>query len=224
MAVTGAFPYDIENLLGGAVRFLYAPDTEDIPTKINDVIDMVAPYAPNGDWVDIGATKESFTYTRGFDTEGWEIQQVAGNVIEEITEITRSIEVSVAEFTTDILKILEGDTGDIDAVAAAANVGAQSVLRFGSFSSLTQYRIAFISRRAKASGIVTEPGGATRGRFFMGAGYRAQLSADEIEMEQEKGNLTGTGVGFTLFPEDGEDAGEEYGIWADEAAGTIAGV
>src|SRR5262245_38319560 len=100
--VAGAFPYDIDNLLGGAVRILYAPSTQAIPSTggIADVIEMVGPnYAAKTGWIDLGATKESFSYTRGFDVEGWEIQQTAGNVIEEISDITRSVSVSIAEFT-----------------------------------------------------------------------------------------------------------------------------
>lgn len=228
--ITGAFPYDIDNLLGGAVRVLYAPTSVSIPTQIGDVIKMVGPdYAPETGWIDLLATKEAFSYSRGFDVEGWEIQQTSGNVIEEITDISRSVNVSVANFTTAILKILEGDTGTITAVAAvpgATNTGtsAQSRLTFGSFASLTQYRIAFIARRSKSSGLVTETGNssATRGRFVMGVGYRAQLSADEIEMEQAKGELTAANTGFTFFPESGQAQGVEYGCWVTEDTGTIA--
>lgn len=228
--ITGAFPYDIDNLLGGSVRVLYAPTSVTIPDNIGDVIEMVGPdYDAQTGWVDLLATKEAFSYSRGFDVEGWEIQQTAGNVIEEITDITRSVNVSVANFTTAILKILEGDTGTITAVAAAAAAGtagtsAQSRLTFGSFSSLTQYRVAFIARRSKSSGLVTETGNAsaTRGRFVMGVGYRCQLSADEIEMEQAKGELTAANTGFTMFPESGQSQGNEYGAWFTETAGTIA--
>ena len=90
----GAFPYDIDNLLGGAVRILFA-DLEEasppaIPDSIDDVVAMSYPYAPKTGWLDLGATKESFTYSRGFETEGWEIQQEQGNVIEEVTSISRT--------------------------------------------------------------------------------------------------------------------------------------
>lgn len=224
MALTGApFPYDIDNLLGGAVRVLYAPTSTAIPTSIDDVVSMVAPYAAQTGWTDLGATKESFTYSRSFDTSGYEIQQVSGNILEEITDITRTIEVSIAEFKPEHLQLIEGAPA-ITAVAAGANVGAQDVVAFGSFSSLTRYRFAFISRRATASGVVTEPGGATRGRFFMGAAYSAQLSADSVDFEQAKGELTAVGVSFALFPESGEDSGAEYGAWFDEQSGTIAAV
>jgi|SRR5262245_29031517 len=228
--VAGAFPYDIDNLLGGAVRILYAPTTQAIPADISSVIQMVGPsYTAKTGWTDLGATKESFSYTRGFDVEGWEIQQTAGNVIEEISDITRSVSVSIAEFTVEMLKIIEGDSGVISAVTAvggpaATAKGAQDKLAFGSFRSLSRYRVAFISQRARASGEVTEAANANakRGRFVMGVGYSAQLSADEIEMEQAKGELTAAGTGFTFFPEGGQTQGSEYGAWFLEDAGTIA--
>jgi hypothetical protein len=220
-AVTGPFPYNIDNLLGGAARILRAPMTEDIPASIADVIDVEAPYAPLGDWEDVGATKESFTYGRGFETEGYEIQQVKGNVIEEVTDTTRTIEVSIAEFRPDLLSLIEGETIAPDATAVQAGENVQDRVRFGSIRSLNRYRWAFIARRDKASGIVTETGGATRGRLFMGVLYAAQLAADDIDLEMAKGALTAVGVSFTSFPESGQPDGGEYGAWFDERPGVI---
>jgi hypothetical protein len=232
MALTGyPFPYDVDQLLGGAVRILYAPTTEPIPTSIDDVIDMTDPYAPAGTWVDLGATRDSFSYSRGFDTSGYEIQQLAGNVIEEITDISRTIEVSFADFRPEHLAMIEGRASTVvESVAAVAGSSAQETVKFGSFSSLERYRFAFISRRPKQAGVVNEPSGTYsaanggRGRFFMGVAYEAQLSADEVSMEQAKGELTAAGVTFTLFPASGEASGEEYGAWFDETAGTINAV
>jgi hypothetical protein len=224
-AVTGAFPYNIDNLLGGAVRILRGPATGDtpvdVPATIDDVIDMVEPYAPKAGWVDVGATKESFTYTRGFETSGYEIQQVQAPVIEEITSITRTIELSVAEFRPDTLQMME-NAPSIEAIAAATGASAQDKIAFGSFSDPNQYRFAFISRRSKSSGVVLEgAAGKERGRFFMGVLYVAQISADDVSMEQAKGALTASGITFTSFPLGGEPEGEEYGAWFDEHAGTI---
>lgn len=226
MALTGApFPYDIENLLGGAVRILYAPavgtGAATVPDSMADVFDMEDPYDAKTPWVDLGATKESFTYSRGFDTSGYEIQQVAGNVIEEITDITRSIEISYADFRPAHLQMIENAPAVAD-VAAAAGASAQKKVAFGSFSSPVQYRFAFVSMRPRQSGIVNESGGKVRGRFFMGVAYLAQVAADEISFEQAKGELTGAGVTFQMFPQTGQPTGEEWGAWFDEEAGTIA--
>jgi hypothetical protein len=225
-AVAGAFPYNIDNLLGGAVRILYGdpagtPATG-IPASIADVINMTSPYAPKTGWVDLGATKESFTYTRGFDVEGWEIQQNQGNVIEEITQITRSIEVSVAEFKPETLQIIENAPTVAD-VAAAVGASAQKRVSFGSFQSPKRRRFAFIARRSNASGLVIEPGagGIQRGRFFMGVIYQAQIAAADTSIEQAKGALTASGVTFTCFPDASQAQGSEYGAYYDELAGTI---
>lgn len=229
MALTGfPFPYDINNLLGGAVRIVYAvadgATPQAVPAGMDDVFSMVSPYALKTGWTDLGATKESFSYTRGFDTEGYEIQQLAGNVIEEITDITRTIEVSYADLRVEHLSLIEGGTAAVAPVAGGANKGAQQRASFGSFSSLDRYRFAFISRRPKQAGTVTEPSGATRGRFFMGVAYQAQIAADDVEFEQAKGELSALGVTFTTFPESGQASGEEYGAYYDETAGTIAAV
>jgi hypothetical protein len=224
MGLTGfPFPYDVDQLLGGAVRILYADPTDvDVPATIADVILMESPYTAQEGWTDLGATKESFTYNRGFDTSGWEIQQLAGNVIEEITDITRTIEVSIAEFKQETLAMIEGaPSGNFADVDAEGGASAQKRMSFGSFSSVPRYRFAFISRRSKQSGIVIESDDSERGRFFMGVAYSSQIAADNVAFEQGKGDLSATGVTFTLFPESGEDAGEEWGAWYDEQAGTI---
>lgn len=225
MALAGyPFPYDINNLLAGAVRILYAPTSVAIPGNIADVVDMESPYSAQTGWIDLGATKDSFTYTRGFDTEGLEIQQVAGNVLEEITDITRTLEVSMAELNPTTLAIMEGaDPADVSTIAAATGKSQQKRIKYGSFSSLERYRFAFIARRSKQSGVVTESDATTtRGRFVMGVANQAQLSADDADLEFDKGNLTAAGVTWTMFPDSTVVLSEEaWGAWYDEQSGTI---
>lgn len=222
----GPFPYDIDNLLGGAVRILYgdpagAPAVA-VPAGLDDVFALNGgPYAAATGWKDIGATSDSFTYTRGFDTSGWEIQQTAGNVVESITEITRTIEISIAEFRPELLQMIE-NANAVTTIAAAAGISAQKKVSFGSFTGTKRYRFAFVSQRDRASGIVTETGGATRGRFVMGVAYLASISADDVSIEQNKGDLTAAGVTFTLFPDTSQPIGEEHGAWFLEDAGVIA--
>lgn len=230
VATQGALPYDIANLLGGAVRILYAiPGTGTVPSgsapvpeDLSDIIDLVYPYAPKAGWHDFGATKENFTYSRGFETEGLEIQQFQGNIIEEITAISRNMQVSAAEFSPEVIRIIENATG-IDTVAASAGVSAQKVVKIGSFASPARYRMAFIARRYIASGSVIEPvsSGRTRGRFVGAWLNQTQVSADDTEIEIGKGELAATGVTFAGFPEPGVDGEEAFGGWAFEDAGTI---
>lgn len=222
MADTGfPFPYDITNLLGGAVRILIADTTTAVPDNIADVIDMETGYAPQTGWTDLGATKESFTYNRGFDSSGFEIQQTPGAVLEAITDINRSIEVSFAELNPDNMQLIEA-APNIATIVAASGKSAQKKVAFGGFNSVASKRFAFISQRHIDSGVVEESGGTERGRFFMGVAYRATVAADEVSFEQAKGELSAVGVTFTLFPEPGEPSGEEWGAWFDEQAGTIA--
>ncbi len=233
VATTGALPYDIANLLGGAVRILYAvPGNGTLPAgsvappeDLSDIIDLVYPYAPKTGWKDFGATKENFTYSRGFETEGLEIQQFQGNIIEEITAISRNMQVSAAEFSPEILQIIENATG-IDTVAAVAGASvAQKVVPIGSFASPARYRMAFIARRYVASGTVTEPvadGARVRGRFVGAWLHQTQVSADDTEIEIGKGELAASGVTFAGFPEPGLDGEEAFGGWAFEEPGIVA--
>lgn len=218
--VTGEFPYDLDHLLGGRARVILAPGTQAIPDSIADVIDMETPYATQGDWFDLGATRDAASYTRSIETAGLEIQQVSGLVLEEIDSITRQLAVSLAEINQENLVVTEeGTTGT---VAAAAGVSAQKAVKFGTFSDGTIYRAAFIAQRSKKSGIVTESGGRTRGRFVMLSLYSVSLAADETQMEFDKGTLVHAPVTFSAFPEGGQAAGQEYGIWLTETAGVIA--
>jgi hypothetical protein len=194
---------------------LYAPVSAPLPDSIQDVLATATPYAAVSPWTDFGATKESFTYTRSFDTEGLEIQQVPGAILEDITDLSRTITVSVAELRPELLAIIEQGTVAADA-ASTATSGAQDIVKFGAFNSVTQYRVAWVSRRHQGSGTVEETEGNTRGRFFMGVGYRCQITADEIEYEGAKGELTGLSLSFKLFPEPGQVFGQEYGMWASE--------
>lgn len=216
------FPYDIDNLLGGAVRILMAEMATAVPTNIADVVDMESTYAPKTGWTDIGATKESFTYERGFDESGFEIQQTPGAVLSAITDITRTIQISFAELNPENLQLIEG-APNIATIAAAAGKSAQKKVAFGGFSSVGRKRFAFISQRAIDSGVVTESDTTTkRGRFFMGVAYAATLAADSVSFEQNKGDLSAIGVTFTLFPQAGQPTGEDWGAWFDEQAGAIA--
>ena len=225
MALTGyPFPYDVNNLTGGRTRILYAPTSQAIPANMDDIFEMDGGgYVVKGSWLDLGATKEASSYARGFDTGAWEIQQVVGAVVEEVTDVTRTLTVSFADFKPEHLQIIE-NAPSIATLAAAAGRSAQKQVSFGAFSSITRYRFAFVQQRSKQSGIVTESAGAgsgTRGRFLCGVLYDAQISADEVTFEQAKGELTGVGVTFTGFPASGQPTGQEYGTWLDELAGTI---
>lgn len=221
MPLTGfPFPYDLNNLLSGAVRVLRAPTSVDVPVDESDIFSPVSPYAAATGWADVGATRENFGYSRGFDTEGLEIQQVAGNILEEITNISRSINFSQAEWSPTHFQAMEG-APSVATIAAAAGSPAQKRVAFGSFASLSRERFAFVSMRPRASGVVTEPGGLTRGRFVVGVAYSAQMAADEISMEQGKGELTAVELSFSLFPEAGQPVNQEWGAWILEEAGTI---
>ena len=214
---------DITDLVSGAVRVLAAPITEDIPTGIEDVMLMEAPYTLQGDWFDLGATTGPTTTSRAIESQGLSIEQRQGNVIEDVTDVSRGISLPLAGISAENLQIFENASA-IGNIAAAAGVSAQKVIKFGSFSEATEYRIILIGKRPKKAGLVTEsaPSLAVRGRLIARVLYRVALTADESSLSFGKGNLASADVSFKAFPEPGEDADEADGAWFLEAAGTIA--
>ena len=221
--VTGTLPYNLDNLLGGAARVVISDDSAPmpaVPVNLKDIIDCEKPYLPQTVWVDIGSTADSTEYQRDFEVEGWDIQQVTGSVFEEVTETERTLKVALAEFKPEHLLIVE-EAPAIDSIAAAAGAVAQKAVKFGSFSQLTNRRVAFIAQRNPKSGEVEETDSSTRGRFVALVLYSATIAPEASSAEVEKGNLTQLPVTFKAFPEGGEDQGQEFGTWLLEDAGTI---
>jgi len=216
------FPYDVAELADGPIRCMFAPISVALPGDLSDIFDQVDPYDPDTDWVDFGATAGPWTHSRNLTTAAYNIQQTTQAVRERVTEVIRTSQVNVAEIRPDIMAMVEESPG-VDDLPAASGVGAHSKVPVGNIEDLTQYRMAFIGRRGKDQGVVTEPGtGAkVRGRHFGFIAYRAQLSADNFQLGLAEGDLGNANVTFRLYPEPGQAAGEEHGYWVFEDAGTF---
>lgn len=220
--------YSLAKLGRGAVRAVIAldPVATAIPANIADVIAMnnsSGAYALAAGWTDLGATTEGASYSRGMEEAELEIEQAAGAIDAEITEVPRSVTLPMAHIADDAMKIIENST-TVASIAAVSNKSAQQRNKFGLFSDLPVYRICLIGIRSQKAGIVTEnAGGAAlkRGRMVMLSLYRVQLEADASEFEFSKGSLWSGDVGFRAFPEPGQASGEEHGSWFFENAGTI---
>lgn len=222
--MAGFFKYDLNKLFGGAVRVLYAPLSVTKPDDLSDIIDLVSPYAVKTGWIDLGATGGPFQYSRNLTVAGWNIQQATAAAFEEPTDVTRSFSVPAAEVKPEILEILEESTG-IDTIAAAALKSAQKAVPFGNIEDLTPYRVAFIGRRKKAQGLVTEgAGGLTRGALAGAVAFYATITADNAQISVAEGDMSTVPLNFSVKPDPAATVeGEESGIWLFEDAGqTIA--
>lgn len=135
------------NVVKGAGRLLVAETSQAFPTSIADVIaleDSVGPpavvqYEAVTGWTDVGATFGGITITRGFDTEAFSVDQVNGDLGEDITGWTNTIETSLAETTLanfDLAWI--GGT----ATANATPTVPEDVLTFGDPATVPQKRLA----------------------------------------------------------------------------------
>lgn len=224
MLVTGTLPYDIANLLGGASRVVISDDAgalPSIPTKLQDIIDCESPYLPTTGWTDIGATADATTYRREMSSEGWEIQQVNGAILEDVTDVARSMTVPMADFRPEFIAMLEEASG-VTSIAAAAGAVAQKAIKGGTITTLTTRRVALIGQRKKDSGIVEESvGGVTRGRFVACVLYLVQLAADAVEIGLAKGAMSSAPVTFVALPEPTQPQEQEYNLWLSEEAGVI---
>lgn len=223
--VTGLLPYDVANLLAGAARVLIgdtaAPPA--VPTKINDIISIKSSgtYAPATGWIDVGATADASAYTRDLAIQEYTIEQSTGPVLEDVTETNRSIRVQLAEMKPEHLVIIEQAPAIATIAAVAGTNTAQKAVKFGTVTTLTSRRVAFVGQRASQSGVVNEGAGVTRGRFVVVVLYNCLISADAAEVSVGKGNLVSVPVTFRAYPESGQASGQEYGTWFDEQAGTI---
>lgn len=213
---------DLSDLVSGAARVLLAPIEQAIPATIKDIILMKAPYTVQTNWFDLGATTGPTQGSRAIKSEGLGIEQLQGNVIEDITEITRGLTVPMAGISAENLQVFE-NASTIGAVAATTGASAQESVKFGSFSEATQYRAVLIGMRPKSAGIVKESvGGPSRGRMVARVLYRVSLAADESTFSVGKGNLASADVSFNAYPEPGQNPDVSHGIWLLEDAGTIA--
>jgi hypothetical protein len=221
----GRTPYDSAGALTGPARVLYAPVTEDVPGDLWDIVTAVADgsgeYPAQGDWEDFGLAADAPSYTHSKDTEGLEYQQPAGVLFEQISDITRTITVQIAQIDPANMRIVENSSGANEAVAAAVNQSAGTKVPFGLYDTFTTYRVALISYRPSGAAVVTEPGGATRPPAVGLILPRVRLSAEDSEFSFERGTPVNAAITFTVFPEDTLDAGEEHGFWFFETPSTI---
>ena len=216
------FPYDINELADGPVRCMYAPISQTLPVDLADIIAVTDDYDPVTGWVDFGATAGPFTVGRNITTASYNIQNTTTAVLERVTEVVRSVTVAVAELRPDVVAMLE--EGVATDVAAASGLNGYGKVEFGNIEDLTQYRMAFLGRRAKAQGIVKEGAAADaieRGRLWAYVADRVQLQADNLQLGFAEGDLASANVTFRLQPEPGQAAGKEHGYWIFEDAGTI---
>jgi hypothetical protein len=142
------------NVVKGAGRLLVADTATTFPTEIDEVIalaDEVGPpavdiYDAREDWTDVGATFGGITITRGFDTEGFSVDQVNGDLGEDITGWTNTIETALAE--TSLANFDLAWIGGTATVNSAPSTLEEEVLTFGDPANVPQKKlaIAFMSR------------------------------------------------------------------------------
>lgn len=218
------FPFNIDNIALGPGRAIYAPITVAVPTKLSNLCLQKAPYTLATGWLDAGATTGPAVVGRSFATSGINIEQTTSTILDEITDVARTVTIPVGELTSDIQAILE-QSGGVTTVAASTGVDlGQTKTPFGSIVDLGVYRVAIIYRFKKSQGVVVEPTTLLeRGRIAAWVGYSAKLTADNVQISIGENAIVGGSLAFKLEDESTVTAeGTEQGFWIYEtAAGTL---
>lgn len=224
MALQGApFSYDQSSLLTGPLAWFYAPGTQALPTKIEDVMATKAPYAPAAGWIVGGATNAASNYSVNPAYSDLRIEQTAPVILRKVTDMARKLLIASAEIRPDILQIMEG-APSIATVAAVPGANlAQKKVAFGNLTSLSTYRVACVMQRDAKAGTVLETAGSTpRGRFWMLSAFQCSISADAVTLEMDRQALTSPLLSFDLYPDPTQPGGQEVGATFDEPASATA--
>lgn len=215
--MSDALPYDINQLAGAAARVVIAPASADLPAALSDIFDQKSPYGVVAPWWNVGATSGPLAVGRNITLAGYTIEQAQGTLLEEPTEVQYTVQVPFAEIRPDIIKLIH-ESPSADHIDATATDGSGTKVPFGTVADLTHYRIAFIVRRTKKQGVVTEGvGGKERGRFLVYCGYDCTMQGENVSQSFGKGALASAPITFRLYPDSTiSEEGTEHGFWFDE--------
>lgn len=228
MAVSGGrIPFDQATALAGPARTVYSPISGTVPGNLYDVVPGVnsaGEYPLASTWKDFGLAADAPSYSHSRETEGLEYEQSAGVLFEQISEIARTFTAQIGGISPENMKIVENTNSAIETIAASANKAAQEKVPFGTYSSLTAYRVAMISYRPDGSATVTEPDGTVRPPAVALILPRVVLGADDSEFSFGAGEPVNGPISFNIINEDTLPSGEEQGFWVFEKPGTITAV
>lgn len=206
--------YDANNVITKGARILLAPITEPLPDEQTDIYDDIAPYDPNGTWFDAGATSAAPTVNRNLSLNDVVIQQDDSPIRRETTSVVRTLTVPFAEISDTMMEIIEQS-------GLTEDNATRTKVHHGSIPDLAEYRIALAVRKGKSQGVVTEDGvtDRLRGADVLWVGYRASISADNVQLSFGRGEIAGGSIGFDLVPDPAVTVdGTETGFWLFEKA------
>lgn len=221
---TGITPVDLANLMKGPTPFIYGLASEvTVPANLADIFDPDDPDHPlETGWSHGGATLGGSQYGRQFQTSALGgIEQITGNVDEDVQDTARSFTVPIGEISAELLQVLE-QAPAITTVAQAKGRSAEKQIKAGSIETLENYRVVFVGRRLVGKGAdVKMSGGETRGAFVAACLLMAKITGDQAAIGVGRGQLSSASLTFQAYPDPTQPKGEEQIIWFLEQAGTI---
>lgn len=218
------FPYNINELVGSRVRFLIAPTTVAVATRLDQAVSVVGAsgvYAPKTGWIDVGALSVAPTFSDNVTQKERTIQNDPNPLLRRVDQITLGVHVDVAELSPENLAFFSpGAT--IEEIAAAVGHAPYRHVNIGASDILPTYRAAFIGMLDPVQGIVTEgTSGPTRGRFVGRIFPQLQVAAGNSSMTLAEDGWV-KGIDFESSPEGTVAAAKAEGFWLEETAATIA--
>lgn len=166
------------SFIRGAARLLVAPASQTRPTKIADVIALVAAAGPPAvaqydaaaGWTDLGATKTGIQITINNAEETFDIDQQLGDIASQPTSWEVSVGTQLAEMTPERMQVAwEGSAITLDATPTAP----EQEIGFGQPTSYTERRLAVLFQR---------PNGQIRAYLF----HRVQRMPQESSITHSK--------------------------------------
>jgi hypothetical protein len=217
------FPYSKLNLITGPIRIVAAKRSalSGLPVKPSDIIGQVSPYTLVSPYFNFGASVNPASYSSGDTQSDLTIEQDTAAVGTDVTEVNKSLQFNVAELTANSIAVLEQSPG-VETLAAVSGSSSFKRVPVGTYTDKDKYCVVFIGRRRKEAGLVTEPGGATRGRMLIVLLYNAAITGDAKSAQFAKGALSGMDVTFQGYPDAAGASLKDLGDWWEEDAGTIA--
>lgn len=233
MALANFYEFATDNFVEGQTRVLYTKlsngtlTDQTIPGKIPDVIATETPYSPvqaTGDsgWYDLGALTAPAEFSQSPSSNAVKIQQQIAAVKMIASEVKDTVKFTVAELNQTAIKQIIHNAGAATSVSSGSGYVASTLLPFGQFTDLAEYRFAIISPLVSEAGAVTESTGGVRPRLQMLFCNRCVLDATATTMTYALGEIVAADLTFALLAEPGVDQNTELGGYITESAGTIS--
>jgi hypothetical protein len=204
-----------EGFIRGAGRLILAPLTETFPTEIDDMIDIsgaTPTYDVQGDWEDVGATKNGINITRNNAEEEFDVDQIQGAIAALPTNWEMSVATQLSEVTLERISLV-WETSDVTTNTSTASGVDEKQITIGQPATYVVRRLAVLFQRNDL-----DSGGDNHIRAY--AFRKAQRTPQEATITHNKtGDQVVIPVTFRILADDDvADVDARFGAIFDQVA------